>query len=360
MTSRYASERPPSSAPRDVVLETAGGHLSTVTPRPRTVAITGASSFLGRNLIGLLEEDPLVARIVALDEALPSTARGKTHAYELDLTQPSTEERATEIFAAEGVDTLVHLAFLASPSHTSAWAHEFESVGTLHVLNACRRAQVKKLVLWSQTLLYGAHPTNPNFLSENHPLRADRHEPFFMDKIQAEQEAQRFGKPGKGRVVTVLRTAAIIGPTVSNYLTRYLGHRLVPTVLGFDPLWQFVHEADAAAAFKLAVDRDVPGVFNIVGDGVLPLHTVIQLAGRSSLPLPRSLIRAASGALWLAQLAEAPSSFLGYLQYLCVADAEQARQRLGFAPLYTTREALLEYAAAQRQRDAKLLPEAET
>ena len=81
------------------------------------------------------------------------------------------------------MDTLLHLAFLSSPTHASAWAHELESVGTMHVLNAARRVTLRKLILWSQTILYGAHPTNPNFLTERHPLRADAEDPFFADKI---------------------------------------------------------------------------------------------------------------------------------------------------------------------------------
>ncbi len=325
--------------------------------RPRVVAVTGAASFLGRNLVGLLEEDERVRRIVSVDIETPPTAGQKTRVYDVDLAQPSAEERVAEIFAAEGVDALVHLAFLASPTHASAWAHELESVGTMHLLNACRRAEVRKLVLWSQTVLYGAHPTNPNFLTEKHPLRARREEPFFADKIEAESDALRFGRPGKGRVVTILRTAPILGPTVKNYLTEYLSRRIVPTILGFDPLWQFVHEADAVAAVKLAVDRDTPGVFNIVGDGVLPLSTVIKLAGRVALPLPRSALSPLVSALWIAQVAEAPPSFLDYFQYLCVADGEHARKVLGFSPVYTTREALIDFASAQHLRDVKLLTE---
>src|SRR5690606_21478324 len=127
------------------------------------------------------------------------------------------------------------------------------------------------------------------------------------------------------------------------YLTRYLSHRLVPTILGFDPLWQFVHEADAVAAFKLAVDHDVPGVFNIVGDGVLPLSTVIKLAGRVAVPLPRSLAGTLVSALWLAHVSEAPPSFFDYLQYVCVADGEAAKRGMGFSPVYTTREALIDF-----------------
>src|SRR5262249_55609924 len=180
--------------------------------------------------------------------------------------------------AAEQVDMLLHLAFLSSPTHATAWAHELESVGTMHVLNAARHVPLRKLILWSQTILYGAHPTNPNFLSETHGLRADADEPFFADKMAAEGAVAGFAAKSKGTVVTVLRTAPIVGPTVHNYITRYLASRAVLTLMGFDPLWQFVHEVDAIAAFKLAIDRDFPGTFNIVGEGVLPLSTVITIA----------------------------------------------------------------------------------
>ena len=350
----HAESSIPPAAP---LSRASGAAVATATPKSQVVAVTGAAGFLGLNLIGLLEEDDRVRRIVSLDLEPPRTAGQKTRVYEVDLTQPTAEERVAEIFAAEGVDALVHLAFLASPSHSTAWAHELESVGTMHLLNACRRTQVRKLVMWSQTVLYGAHPTNPNFLSEKHPLRARRAEPFFADKIEAEADALRFGRPGKGRVVTILRTATLLGPTVRNYLTRYLSHRIVPTVLGFDPLWQFVHEADAVAAFKLAVDRDTPGIFNIVGEGVLPLSTVIRLAGRMGLPVPRPIMNTVTGALWLAQLSEAPPSFLDYLQYVCVADGDLAQRQMGFSPVYTTREALIEYASAQHLREVKLLSE---
>jgi UDP-glucose 4-epimerase len=321
----------------------------------RVIAITGALSLLGRNLVGLLEEDDGVRRIVSIDLSAPRTAGPKTRAYEVDLTQPSAEDRVTEILSAEGAETLVHLALLSSPAHATAWAHELESVGTMHVLNAARRTNVRKLIVRSHTFLYGAYPTNPNYLTEAHPLRARRAEPFFADKIAVEQDSLRFGD--KERVVTVLRTAAILGPTVRGYLGQYLGRRVVPTILGFDPLWQFLHEADAVAAFKLAIDRDVPGVFNVVGDGVLPLSTVIKLAGRIAAPVPRTVAKPLVGALWLTQVAEAPPTMLDYLQYLCVADGERAKREMGFAPAYTTREALLDFASAQHLRDAHLLSE---
>ena len=326
-------------------------------PSGRVVAFTGAASFLGRNLVGVLEEDPRVERVIAIDVKPPVTSGPKTRMYEVDLTTPGAEERVAEILAAESVDTLVHLGFLSSPTYATAWAHELESVGTMHLLHAARQVSVRKIVLWSQTILYGAHPTNPNFLTERHPLRADTDEPFFADKIAAEREVLAWGAKSKGSVVTILRTAPIVGPTVHNYVTRYFAQRVVMTLLGFDPLWQFVHEVDAIAAFKLAIDRDFGGVFNIVGDGVLPVSTIVKLAGRVAVPVFHPMAETLVAATWAAQITTVPPTFLRYLRYLCVADGEKAARVMGFRPAYTTREALLDYLSAQRLRDVRLLQE---
>ena len=322
----------------------------------RVIAVTGAASFIGRNLVGLLEDDPQTRRIITIDIAAASTAREKTKHFPLDLTSPAAEERVANILASEQVDTLVHLAFLPSPTHATAWSHELESVGTMHLINAARQTGLRKFIQWSQTLLYGAHPTNPNFLTERHPLRADSDEPFFADKIAAEREINAFATTSKGTVVTVLRTAPIVGPTVANWVTRYLAREKVLTLFGFDPLWQFVHEVDVLAAFKLAIDRDHPGTYNIVGDGVLPLSTILRLAGRKPAPLLHPFAGPIVGAMWIAQAAPFPSSFLRYLRYVCVADGEKAKS-MGFRPAYTTREALLDYINAERLREANLLQE---
>ena len=64
-----------------------------------------------------------------------------------------------------------------------------------------------------------------------------------------------------------------------------------------------------------------------------------------------------AGALWVAQVAEAPPSFFDYLQYVCVADGSLAQRVMGFRPLYTSREALIDFANAQHLREVKLLSE---
>ncbi|MDB4994706.1 MAG: UDP-glucose 4-epimerase [Myxococcaceae bacterium] len=126
-------KRPPSVAEQPIAVRASGTR-----PRRPVVALTGAASFLGANLIGLLEEDDRIERIVAVDVKVPSTAGAKTRGYEVDFTQPTSEARLAEILAAERVETLVHLAFLSAPTQATAYAHELESVGTRHELVAPR------------------------------------------------------------------------------------------------------------------------------------------------------------------------------------------------------------------------------
>jgi len=226
----------------------------------------------------------------------------------------------------------------------------------MQVMTACRERGVRKVVLASTTLVYGAHPENPNFLTERHAAKGVHATAFLADKLEAEREVRRFAQASGGQAV-ILRFAPILGPTVRNHVTRWLSRRLVPVALGHDPLVQLLHEQDAVAALAMALSRDVSGTYNVVGDGVLPLTTVIRLAGRTPTPIPWSVLTRAGALLWTAGLAEAPAGFLRYLRYLCVADGERAAAELGFRPAYTTREAVLDFGGALRLREARLLRE---
>jgi UDP-glucose 4-epimerase len=323
----------------------------------RSIAVTGASTFLGRRLVSLLEEDPRVRRIVVLDIKASPAAGPKTVYYETDLTQPGVESRLSEILHAENVDTLAHLAFASSPTQATAWAHELESVGTMHVLAACRRRALRKVIVSSTVLVYGPHPDNPNFLSESRAPRGLHGSDYVADKLDVEAQAQRFAGESPGTCVTVLRFASILGPTIDNYLARWLSRRLVPTVMGHDPLVQLVHEVDALRALKLAVDRDAPGVFNIASRGVVPVSALVKLAGRIALPVPYGMYRRLAGLLWVAQLSEAPPAFVAALRYLCVVDGARASEQLGFRPRFSTQDAVLDFEGALRVREAKLLRE---
>jgi UDP-glucose 4-epimerase len=113
--------------------------------------------------------------------------------------------------------------------------------------------------------------------------------------------------------------------------------------MGHDPLMQFVHEQDAAFAFKQAVDSRMSGPFNIVGKGVLPYTTVLALLGRVPVPMPQLVARQLTKVLWATQLVGSPPSFLDFLLYPCVADGSRARRDLGFSPRLSIKRTILDF-----------------
>jgi UDP-glucose 4-epimerase len=145
----------------------------------------------------------------------------------------------------------------------------------------------------------------------------------------------------------------LLGPHVDGVLPRLLACSTVPSVMGYDPLLQFLDETDALDALKLALDKDQKGVFNIVADGVLPFSTVLRLGGKVSVPIPHFLWEKVGGFLWAFQTLDIPPSFLDFLRYLWVADGTKARRCLGFLPQRTTRETLLEFVRSGRLSRAR-------
>src|ERR1044071_7464759 len=310
----------------------------------RVVAVTGACTYLGGELLRRLEEDPRYRRVLALDIRPPALAPGgKTEFVKIDLTQPTIDGELATLLERQAIDTLVHGAFLSHPTHASDWAHELEDVGTMHVLNACAGVEPKRLVTVSTTLVYGAHPKNPNFLGEDAALRGHRDSRFGNDKVRAEKQIQRFAKEHTNVEVCVLRFAPILGPTVSNMYTRFFARPVAPVMMGHDPLMQFVHEQDAAYALARAVESHATGAFNIVGKGVLPYNTVLALLGRVPLPMPQLIARQLTKVLWTTQLVGSPPSFLDFLLYLCVADGAKARRELGFSPRLSIKRTILDF-----------------
>ena len=128
---------------------------------------------MGERLIQALEDDPRCEHILVLDVQRPTAARRKTRFARLDLTRPVADEQAAVLLNEDGIDVICHLALLWEPSHSSAWAHELEAIGTFYLMNAAAQSNVRKVVLSSTTMAYGAFPNNPVFLTEDHPLRGN-------------------------------------------------------------------------------------------------------------------------------------------------------------------------------------------
>ncbi len=320
----------------------------------KKVAITGAFGFIGSHLIPLLNGDNRYSKIVAIDIKSPPLVAKKLSYYNLDLTSPSAEIELIKIFKKEKIDTVVHLAFLSNPVSNTEWVHELESVGTFKLLNACSAANIKRFIMWSTTMVYGAYPDNPNYLTEEHKRRGCPGFSFVQDKLEAEKSLLEFATKKGDFEYTLLRTCTIVGPTVDNIFTSFFSKNYVPVVMGYDPLMQFVHEVDVIDVFKYVLDNNIIGEYNVAADGVLPVSDILRLGKIVPIPLPYFMVKNIVSFLWNGQLIRYPVGFMNYLKYVFNVDNEKLRKKLGFTPKYSSLETIKNYLSTRRLRKIEL------
>ena len=321
----------------------------------KRIALTGAGSFLGGRLLeelGGVEDGPYELHI--LDVQKPADGMFGARYHQVDLTDPTADAIVAGLLSDLEIDTVVHLAAFGRPVVNQSHAHELEAIGSMHVINACAQAGVRKLVIQSTTAVYGALPSNPNFLTEDRSLQGNRRYRYIRDRIEIERLAARYRRRYPDSICTVLRFATLLGPTVRNFATEYFRLPVVPTIIGHDPLFQVVHEDDAVRALRMAVETDHSDTFNIVGEGVLPLSTILKLMGKLHLPMLQSVLAPTLSALWLLDRAQVPGYHLAYLKYLWVADGEKAAREFGFKPEYSVKETVQSFAGTERLRRVHL------
>jgi UDP-glucose 4-epimerase len=306
------------------------------------IAVTGSASFLGARFLRGLVEERGTDDLVAIDVAPPPPGLRVRHRA-LDLTRPASDQELLDVFREESVERVVHMAFFTNPRRDTTYAHELESIGTLNLFAAAAAAGVRQVVMRSFTAVYGATGRNPNFLTEERALQADSRLAWVRDKLEAEQHAAAFAKRYSQMAVCVLRLAPLLGPGVRTFYTRVLDHRVVPVLMGFDPLVQLLHPEDALEALRLALERAPRGPLNVVPRRPISLLTALHLAGKIPVPVPHVVSYAASDLLWSSGVGGAPGGFVDYVRYLFVADGARARRELGYVARYDSRDALLSY-----------------
>jgi UDP-glucose 4-epimerase len=319
--------------------------------RGRVVAITGVHGVPGAQILRRLDEDEQVSRIVLLDRHAPPLPLRKGVGVVVDLTETFADATIAAALVRERVQVVVHAAFHAAPVQGLEAAHELEVIGTRTLLRAVadnvrHAGTVESLVVLGTTMSYGASPDNAQYLGEDAPLRGAPEYPFVADKIAVEREVAAFRRR-TGLPTAVLRACSTIGE-LATLSGRFLAPPVVPAVLGADPLVQLVHIDDLVDAVRLAVHAGTDGAYNVAGDGVLPLSTVITLVGRVRAAVPEAAVRAALQALWIAGLGMVPGAHTAYLRDTFVADPSRARDALGFRPRYTIQDAIAHHVALRR------------
>jgi UDP-glucose 4-epimerase len=309
----------------------------------RRILVTGAARTTGRRLVGALAGDPEVERVIAVDELEPEEPfPAKVEHLAVELRSPAL----VRAVRTAGIDTCMHLGVSAEPRAAGGRAamKERNVLGTMQLLAAAYHApDLRRLVLKSTTAVYGSAAADPAVWTESMAHDTPSHG-FGKDAVEVEDYVRSFDRRRPEVTVTVLRLANQVGPTVDNPLTRYFELPVCPTVLGFDPRLQFLHEEDTAQVLlRATLGPARRGTFNVAGDGVVLLSQAIRIAGKPPLPIPEPLADRVAGLV--GRTVDFSPEQVRFLQYGRVADTSAAAEQLGFTPKWTSLRAFEDFAA---------------
>ena len=228
----------------------------------RRVAVTGAGGFIGSHLTEELARRGARVRALVrynsrsdwgfLEGLEPALAR-RVEVVSGDLTDPTLVDSLVE-----GSHTVFHLGALIGIPYSYAAPSQYVATnvtGTLHVLEACLKRKVAKLVHTSTSEVYGTARYVP--IDEAHPRQGQS--PYSATKIGADALAESFHR-SFGLPVAIARPFNTYGP-------RQSARAVLPTIAvqllsgaprlkigALDPVRDFNYVADTVAGF-LAVAR---------------------------------------------------------------------------------------------------------
>ncbi len=113
---------------------------------------------------------------------------------------------------------------------------------------------------------------------------------------------------------------------------QYFRLPVIPTVLGFDPRMQFLHESDLLEVLRHSALGESYGTFNVAGDGIIMLSQAIRRLGRPSLPLPAFAVSGFGSVLRQAGLADFSPEQVDFLTYGRGVDTSRMRSGARLPP----------------------------
>lgn len=315
----------------------------------RSVFITGAGGYIGRQLIAALAADrrqltSIIAsdlRPVPPDQQLPGV-----HYLAADICAPDLAQ-AMEKFK---VDLVVHLAAVVTPGRQSDRSLEYkvDVEGTENVLNACVKCGVQKIIYTSSGAAYGYHADNPDWLDENDPIRGNTEFAYSHHKRLVEEMLARFRKEHIDLKQLIFRPGFILGATTQNQITNLFDQPKITGIKGADSPFVIIWDQDVLGAILQGIFQGGSGIYNLAGDGALTLPEMARMLDKPYRALPVWLVIAG---LWVGKtlgLTQYGPEQVRFLRYRPVLANRRLKEEFGYIPKKNTRE-VFEYYLEQRR-----------
>jgi nucleoside-diphosphate-sugar epimerase len=319
-----------------------------------TVAVTGPTGTFGAGLVPQLQADARIARIIGIARRpFDPAERGWS---KMEYRQGDVRDVAGLREAFDGVDVVVHLAFLITGNASRETTRAINVGGTLNVFRAAAAAGAQRFVYASSVAAYGFHADIPEKVDEDWPTRPAARLFYAQEKAELESLLAAEASEHPGLALYLLRPPIVLGPNAVGAKDVLpgplapLGRRLfgrprrlpfpVPVLVPEHPM-QFIHEDDVGRALLLCVlGAGPPGAYNIAGDGVVTAVEVAREFGALPIPLPAAPAQAAARAVARLPFLPPAAEWVEAASRPVIMDTSRARDRLGWRPRYSGLEAL--------------------
>lgn len=298
------------------------------------VLITGAAGGLAE-----VVADTLKGRFELFGVDPRPLAQGKTFPgqfFQVDYRQ----RKMADLFRLHQFDAVIHLGRVPIAARVRKMQRfNVNVLGTRSLLDLALKYNVKSVVVLSTFHVYGAHQHNHLYISEEDPLLASQTFPEIVDAVELDNVSVAFSLRNPKVRTVILRPTNIIGDRIRNQISQFLRGKMCPVLLGYDPMWQFIHEQDMANSILLALEGKKSGIYNVTGEGVIAFSHAIRLSGGTPMPVPSFLSGAVISGLKLAGM-YFPRHLVDFFKYPVVISDKAFRKDFGYEPRISTADAL--------------------
>lgn len=293
----------------------------------QSVLITGISGSLGQLLAHRLAHS---FQVIGTDTRPFKNKPKNIKHLEIDLRKNSA---LAQLKKAQP-DHIVHLGVIRNPQKhkVDGTAYYYNIEVTSQLLRLAEQLNIKKFIYLSTANLYGPSSTSSGFLTEDAPLHGADRSPEVRDLVALDMMIQSFFWKHPSTETVILRPVHMVGKHLHNAPSSYLRTPHVPTLLGYDPLLQLVHESDVINALVLSLQNSVRGIFNIIGKSQAPLSRLLERRGAYSYPVPELVLKPLMRRLFRYSLSSYPPGEMDHLKFTCLVDGTRAKNQLAYVP----------------------------